>query len=99
LKEDLKNAEMERVRILSKIHELQELYEKGEVRHSDINISYTFKSRTYAQIEDEYRDVLSRIRNLEDELDQTKVMILSNEQEIQRMKEDMDMIYSERGPL
>ena len=31
LKEEMKTAEMERVRILTKIHELQHVYEHGEI--------------------------------------------------------------------
>jgi len=78
LKEELKKAEMERLRILQRIHELSQITSEGELVQNDMNIDLTVKVRTVQDLQQEYVDVKSRIEELEKEIEHLRAVTIAN---------------------
>lgn len=74
----MKQAEMERVRILSKLKQLSQLSSDGEVIHSDMSVNLTKKTRTFADLQEEFIEVTDRITHLEIEVDNLRALNIAN---------------------
>jgi hypothetical protein len=76
----LKKAEMERLRILQRIHELSHITQEGEIVQSDMNIDLTTKVRTFAELQNEYKEILDRISHCESQIDHLRAVTIANEE-------------------
>ncbi len=74
----MKKAEYERLRLLQRIHELSQLTSEGELVQSDMTVDYKYKSKTFAEMQEEYKEVMERIAIAESEIDRLRAITIAN---------------------
>ncbi|CDW80517.1 UNKNOWN [Stylonychia lemnae] len=99
LKEDLKAAELERLRILQRIKELSSMTQDGEIKQTDMNINYTVKTKTFGDLQEELRDIIERIKMNENDVDRLNAIIMANKETIRQLKNKIDSTIDEKRNL
>jgi len=96
LKEAMKQAELERLRLLSRIHELSHYTQEGELVQSDMNVDLTTKTRTFAQLQEEYKEVLERITHCEAEVDRLRALTIANQEQIDQLRTKISQVVDDK---
>ena len=95
LREDLKRAEIERLRILNRLNELEQKRTSLELEKADMNVDLETKSRTFEQLQEDYRGILQSIASSQNEIDGLRATIIADEELIRSLRARIAGVLSE----
>lgn len=96
LREELKRVEMERVKILEKIKELQHYSEQSNNNCEDYRVDLDNKTGLFEQMELEFKESIDRVEASILEIDKLRHQDEDNWMNVNALRESIKEVYSEK---